>query len=57
MLDIVLFSRKLAELVSWRGPIYVILWYLFLPLIYRYLFSGIIIRFISPPFGKLIAIE
>jgi ATP-binding cassette subfamily D (ALD) protein 3 len=48
VLDIVLFSRKLAELVGFKGPLYVILWYLF---------SGIILRFISPPFGKLTAIE
>ena len=48
VLDIVLFSRKLAELVGFRGPLYVILWYLF---------SGTILRFISPPFGKLIAID
>lgn len=47
-LDIILFSRKLSELVGWSGPIAVILWYLF---------SGIMLKFISPPFGKLTAIE
>jgi len=47
-LDVFLFSRKLAELVGWQGPIMVFTWYLF---------SGIIIKNISPPFGKLTAIE
>ena len=47
VLDIVLFSRKLAELVGWRGPAMVILWYFF---------SGVVIKTISPPFGKLTAI-
>ena len=47
-LDIILFSRKLSELVGWQGPISVILWYFL---------SGIVIKFVSPPFGKLIAIE
>lgn len=45
-LDIILFSRKLAELMGWAGPGAVILWYLF---------SGIILKFISPSFGKLTA--
>lgn len=48
LLDIILFSRKLSELVGWRGPLYIILWYFF---------SGCVIRLISPPFGKLTAIE
>jgi len=48
VLDIVLFSRKLAELVGPEGPGIVFAWYIL---------SGIIIRFISPPFGKLTAIE
>jgi ATP-binding cassette subfamily D (ALD) protein 3 len=48
VLDIVLFSRKLAELVGWEGPFMTAGWYLF---------SGIIIRMISPPFGKMTAIE
>ncbi|KAL4437929.1 hypothetical protein ABPG74_001100 [Tetrahymena malaccensis] len=47
VLDIVLFSRKLAELVGWRGPLMVVLWYFF---------SGLVIKYISPPFGKLTAI-
>lgn len=47
MLDIVLFSRKLAELVGWRGPTAVVLWYFC---------SGMIIKTISPAFGQLTAI-
>lgn len=43
-----MFSRKLAELVGIEGPLLVFAWYFI---------SGIIIRFISPPFGKLTAIE
>ena len=48
VLDIFLFSRKLAELVGWEGPALVIGWYFM---------SGILIRLISPPFGKLTAME
>lgn len=48
ILDIILFSKKLAELVGWEGPAITIGWYFF---------SGIIIRFISPAFGRLTAIE
>ncbi len=48
ILDIILFSRKLAELVGYEGPALVFAWYFI---------SGVIIRFISPPFGKLTAIE
>lgn len=48
VLDIVLFSKKLAELVGWQGPSLVVGWYFM---------SGIIIKFISPSFGKLTAIE
>lgn len=48
VLDIFLFSKKLAQTVGWRGPIIVVGWYLF---------SGITIRFISPSFGRLTAIE
>ena len=47
MLDIILFSRKLSELVGWIGPASVIVWYFI---------SGILIKFISPPFGRLTAI-
>jgi len=48
VLDIILFSRKLSELVGIEGPAMMFGWYLL---------SGIIIRFISPPFGKLTAVE
>jgi ATP-binding cassette subfamily D (ALD) protein 3 len=47
-LDIVLFSKKLAETLGYEGPTLMILWYLM---------SGVFMRFISPPFGKLTAIE
>jgi ATP-binding cassette, subfamily D (ALD), member 3 len=46
VLDIILFSRKLAELVGWEGPGMIFAWYFI---------SGVIIRFISPAFGKLTA--
>jgi ATP-binding cassette subfamily D (ALD) protein 3 len=48
LLDIVLFSKKLAELVGWEGPAMIIVWYLM---------SGMVIKSISPPFGKLVAME
>jgi ATP-binding cassette, subfamily D (ALD), member 3 len=48
VLDIILFSKKLAELVGWEGPMLITVWYFI---------SGMIIRFVSPPFGKLTAIE
>ena len=47
-LDIILFSRKLSELVGWQGPASIFLWYLF---------SGYILKLVSPAFGKLTAIE
>lgn len=46
ILDIVLFSRKLAALVGWEGPALIFGWYGV---------SGYIIKLISPPFGKLTA--
>ena len=48
MLDIILFSKKLSETLGYEGPTLMILWYLM---------SGVFMRFISPPFGKLTAIE
>lgn len=48
LLDIVLFSRKLAEILGWKGPLLCGGWYLI---------AGAILRVISPPFGKLTAIE
>jgi ATP-binding cassette subfamily D (ALD) protein 3 len=47
-MDMVLFSRKLSELVGWEGPAITFAWYGF---------SGLIIRMISPPFGRLTAQE
>jgi len=48
ILDIILFSTKLAELVGWEGPGIVVGWYFI---------SGIIIRLVSPSFGRLTAME
>jgi ATP-binding cassette subfamily D (ALD) protein 3 len=48
VLDIILFTRKLSESLGYQGPIVMIAWYLL---------SGILIKFIAPPFGKLTAIE
>eukprot|EP01017_Pseudomicrothorax_dubius_P039005 TRINITY_DN592_c0_g3_i6.p1 TRINITY_DN592_c0_g3~~TRINITY_DN592_c0_g3_i6.p1 ORF type:complete len:662 (-),score=198.19 TRINITY_DN592_c0_g3_i6:121-2106(-) len=48
LLDIVLFSRKLAELVGWEGPAITFGWYLL---------SGFFLRLVSPSFGRLTAHE
>ncbi|CAG9321444.1 ABCD3_1 [Blepharisma stoltei] len=48
LLDIVLLSRKLSELMGYKGPLVIIGWYFI---------SGIIIRFISPPISLLTAQE
>lgn len=48
LLDIVMFSRKLAELVGWEGPGVIVVWYFL---------TGMVIRAVSPAFGKLTAIE
>jgi ATP-binding cassette subfamily D (ALD) protein 3 len=48
ILDMTLFSRKLAELVGWEGPAMVFAWYFV---------SGLFIKMVSPSFGKLTAIE
>lgn len=48
VLDIFLFSKKLADLVGWEGPGVIIGWYFL---------SGTVIRYISPPFGLLTAQE
>lgn len=48
VLDIILFSQKLSQLVGWEGPAMMFGWYFV---------AGVIIRFISPAFGKLTAIE
>jgi ATP-binding cassette subfamily D (ALD) protein 3 len=48
VLDVVLFSKELAVLVGKEGPLLVFVWYLV---------SGIVIKFISPPFSRLTVIE
>jgi ATP-binding cassette subfamily D (ALD) protein 3 len=48
VLDIILFSRKLAELVGWEGPAMIFAWYGL---------SGVIIKTISPAFGRMTAVE
>jgi ATP-binding cassette subfamily D (ALD) protein 3 len=48
ILDIVLFSKKLASLVGWQGPMMIFGWYAM---------SAFVIKQISPPFGRLTAIE
>ena len=48
LLDVVLFTRKLTNTIGIEGPIILISWYIF---------TVIIMRYISPPFGKLTAIE
>lgn len=48
VLDVFLFSRNLASLVGWRGPSMIFTWYFF---------SGLVIQAISPPFGRLTAVE
>ena len=48
VLDLVLFSRKLSETLGYEGPLLMIAWYFL---------SGVLIKFIAPPFGKLTAIE
>lgn len=47
ILDIVLFTRKLAEVVGYEGPFSMIAWYFL---------SGVVLRFISPSFGQLTAV-
>jgi ATP-binding cassette, subfamily D (ALD), member 3 len=48
VLDLVLFSQKLAAYVSWKGPFYAIVTYM--------TFSWIL-RYLSPAFGRMRAIE
>lgn len=48
LLDIVMFSNKLSQHVGWEGPGLVVGWYAL---------SGIILKLISPSFGRLTAIE
>jgi ATP-binding cassette subfamily D (ALD) protein 3 len=48
ILDMALFSRELATLVGWEGPISIGIWYLL---------SGIVIKLISPAFSRLTVVE
>lgn len=43
ILDIVLFSKKLSEMLGWQGPGYVIVYYFL---------STLVLKYISPSFGK-----
>ena len=47
-LDIIFFAKKLAELLGWIGPGCVIGWYFI---------SGVVLKTISPKFGRMTAIE
>jgi ATP-binding cassette subfamily D (ALD) protein 3 len=47
-LDLILFSRKLSESIGIHSPLLMIGWYVV---------SGLIMRYITPPFGTLTAIE
>ena len=47
-LDIALFSRELAKVVGWEGPVAICGWFFL---------SGVVIKFISPQFGKLTVME
>ena len=46
VLDIILFSRKIASVTSSKGPLFMIFWYLF---------TGWLIKQVSPAFSKIIA--
>eukprot|EP00331_Platyophrya_macrostoma_P008452 CAMPEP_0176430530 /NCGR_PEP_ID=MMETSP0127-20121128/14306_1 /TAXON_ID=938130 /ORGANISM="Platyophrya macrostoma, Strain WH" /LENGTH=648 /DNA_ID=CAMNT_0017812433 /DNA_START=116 /DNA_END=2062 /DNA_ORIENTATION=- len=48
ILDVLLFGQKLSELLGYGGPILCGLWYVI---------AGSMLRFLSPSFGKLTAIE
>ena len=48
LLDIVLFSKKLSETLGIQGPMWTFFWYVL---------TVLFIRFITPPFGKLVAID
>jgi hypothetical protein len=39
-----MFSSKLAELVGWRGPIYLYAWYGF---------TAVLLKYIAPSFGVM----
>jgi ATP-binding cassette subfamily D (ALD) protein 3 len=46
ILDIVLFSRKISETLGARGPLLIVVWYVF---------SAFMLKLVSPPIGKLTA--
>ena len=46
MIDIISFSAKLAELVGWRGPLYLYGWYFC---------TGLLLKYIAPSFGVMAA--
>jgi ABC-type uncharacterized transport system fused permease/ATPase subunit len=48
LFDITLFSKRLSETLGWPGPACVILWYFI---------SAMILKYASPAFGQLTAIE
>ena len=48
ILDITMFSRKLAELIGLEGP---------LSVMGSFAFSGLVIKLVSPPFGRMIAMQ
>jgi ATP-binding cassette subfamily D (ALD) protein 3 len=48
ILDIFLYSHKLSSLIGIEGPLYIIGWYMF---------TGVVLRQVSPVFGKMIAME
>ena len=46
--DVILFSQKLAEYVTWRGPFYAL---------FSYSITSVIMRYVSPAFGRMRATE
>lgn len=48
LLDIVLFSKKLSEQLGYEGSIIILVWYFL---------TGLLMKYISPPFGHLITME
>lgn len=48
LLDLILFTRKLSETIGWTGPFFCMIWYIV---------AGTLVKFISPPFGRLTAVE
>jgi ATP-binding cassette subfamily D (ALD) protein 3 len=46
ILDIVMFTSKLKELLGFEGPLTIFAWYIF---------SGFVMKQVAPPFGKMMA--